>query len=479
MAQILILDDEQPLLHALSMELRRNKHECLLAESGRQAFQILEQHSPDLAILDVQLPDVSGLEVLRRLRSDMPEVPVLMITAYGSVDSAVEAIKEGATDYLEKPLDLEELQLVVERELKNSRLRSEVEAYRRERQASSDDYEMVGASPAFEKVRKIAQQIVSVELARASELPTILLLGETGTGKDLLAHYIHYSSGLANRPFVSVNCAGLPRDLVESELFGHEKGAFTSAGNRKQGLFEVAQGGTVYLDEIGDMPYDLQAKLLNVIETHRVRRVGGTREHHVDVRIVAATNADLDLAVAEKRFRSDLYYRLKVLSVRLPPLRERPEDIPALAAHYFERCRRKYKKPELQLSQRLIAALKCWHWPGNIRELAHTIENLVLTSEGGRLALPSFAGGAPPPAPSEAHANAASAETLGADGALQAATGGLPFDFAHGDCTLEGVERQLITAALRYAGGNVSEVARILGVSRGALRHKLDKWSIA
>ncbi|MFQ5653668.1 MAG: sigma-54-dependent transcriptional regulator, partial [Planctomycetota bacterium] len=386
MAQILILDDEQPLLQSLSLELGRAGHECLLAENGRETFKILEKHSPDLAILDVQLPDISGLEVLRRLRSDLPEVPVLIITAYASVDSAVEAMKEGAIDYLEKPLDLEELQLVVDRELKNARLRTEVEAFRRERNRSQKDIQIIGTSPALEKIRQLVDQLSLVPFDSAAELPTILIQGETGTGKDLLARYIHYRGPLADRPFVQVNCSGLPRELVESELFGHEKGAFTGAAQRKQGLFEIAQGGTIFLDEIGDMALEIQAKLLNVIEGKRARRVGGTREHPVGVRIIAATNRNLDKAIAESSFRSDLYYRLKVVHLSLPPLRERREDTPSLVEYFLDLFRHKYRKPQLRIDSETMQQLMAWHWPGNIRELAHTLERMVLVSGDRALA---------------------------------------------------------------------------------------------
>ena len=274
MAQILVLDDEQPLLQSLSLELGRQGHDCLLAETGREAFAILEKNPPDLAILDVQLPDVSGLEVLRRLRRDLPEVPVLIITAYASVDSAVEAMKEGAIDYLEKPLDLEELQLVVTRELKNARLRAEVEAFKWKGRRQREEIQIIGRSPELDKIRTLVDQLATIPFESAAELPTVLIQGETGTGKDLLARFIHYRSPLADHPFVQVNCSGLPRDLIESELFGHEKGSFTGATQRKQGLFEVASGGTIFLDEIGDMPLDMQTKLLNVLESKRARRVG-------------------------------------------------------------------------------------------------------------------------------------------------------------------------------------------------------------
>lgn len=459
MARILILDDEQPLLQSLSLELGRSGHECLLAEDGRSALALLDKQAPDLAILDVQLPDMNGLEVLRKLRADLPEVPVLIITAYASVDTAVEAMKDGAIDYLEKPLDLEELQLVVDRELGNARLRSEVEAYRRDGKRHVDSYQIIGQSEALNQVRALIQQISAVPVDRAGELPTILIEGETGTGKDLLARSIHAQGPLSDRPFVQVNCSGLPRDLVESELFGHERGSFTGATQRKQGLFEVAQGGTIFLDEIGDMGLDIQTKLLNVLEGKTARRVGATREYPVDVRIIAATNRDLNRAVEERVFRSDLYYRLKVVHITLPPLRERRDDIALLADFFVERYRRKYRKGDVQLNQETLEQLREAPWPGNIRELAHTLEHLVLTSDGGRMVpLEHSVPVAQPVEPTE--------------------SGIVEFDLSTGTCTLEQMERQVIDRVLQMTNGNVSESARLLGISRGSLRHRLEKWGI-
>ncbi|HIA28371.1 MAG TPA: sigma-54-dependent Fis family transcriptional regulator [Planctomycetes bacterium] len=463
MAQILILDDELPLLQSLKIELSRSGHECLLAETGREAFKILDKDSPDLAILDVQLPDISGLEVLQRLRQEFPHVPVLIVTAYASVDTAVEAMKEGATDYLEKPLDLEELHLVVERELKNARLRDEVAVRRRGSQLLRSDSRMIGECQQLEEIRHLVGQLSQVPFDNAADLPTILIDGETGVGKDLLANYIHYSSPLSDQPFIQVNCSGLPRELIESELFGHEKGSFTGATQQKQGLFEVASSGTIFLDEVGDMPLDMQTKLLHVLENKRVRRVGGTREHDVNVRIIAATNQNLEGAIAANKFRSDLFYRLKVVHINLPPLRDRGRDRALLIEYFLERYMRKYRRPELKITKEVLNELLRYNWPGNVREMAHTIERLVLISEGNDLISPKF--------------SSASGSDGGADrGPLSAVD--LEFDFQTGDCSLQAVEKRLIERALAHAHGNVSEVARILGLTRGALRHRMEKWGI-
>lgn len=463
MAQILIVDDEQPLLQSLSLELRRSGHDCLLAETGNEALTLVSRHSPDLAILDVKLPDISGLELLRSVKSELPEVPVLVVTAFATVDSAVEAMKEGAVDYLEKPLDLEEVNLVVERELRNAQLQSDVEAFRRGSRSGIPHTPILGDSDAMTQLRETIRQLARVSVDESHEQPHVLIVGETGTGKDLVARHLHRESPNADRPFVHINCSSLPRELVESELFGHEKGAFTHA-QRKQGLFEIAQGGTIFLDEIGDMPLSTQAKLLTVLEHRHVRRVGGTRDYRVNARIIAATNADLPAAVEAGRFRADLFYRLRVVTLQIPPLRDRREDLSQLIRFFLERFRSKYHKGALELDDATARQLSEWSWPGNVRELAHTIEQMVLLSRGQRLASPTIFG-------RPASVTAPSEPVRGRDLSTR-------FDFAHGDCRLETVERELILAALEHTKGNVSEVARLLGMSRGALRHRMAKWEI-
>ncbi|MEE2890399.1 MAG: sigma-54 dependent transcriptional regulator [Planctomycetota bacterium] len=462
MAQILILDDEQPLLQSLTLELGRGGHQCLAAETGAEAMSIIKSESIDMAILDVQLPDISGLEVLRKLRQEMPEVPVLMVTAYASVDSAVEAMKEGALDYLEKPLDLEELHLVVERELSNAAVRRLVDAHERV-SALTSTKKIVGECPQMKEIFRVIEQISEIAVENAADLPTLLIGGETGVGKDLIARFIHDSGGLSRFPFLQVNCSGLPKDLIESELFGHEKGAFTGASQKKQGLFEVASGGTIFLDEIGDMPLDMQTKLLNVLETKKVRRVGGTREYSANVRIIAATNQDLEEASRNGSFRSDLYYRLKVLSIHLPPLRDRGDDLDLLIDHFVDLNKQKYRKSQLTLPESVRDEMRKYSWPGNIRELAHTIERLVLVSTDGQI-----------------HSSGLLDDHLldeersfGPQAASE-----LQFDFDSRECTLAAIEKQLLQQALAYTDGNVSEVARLLGLTRGALRHRLEKRGI-
>lgn len=453
MARILILDDEQPLLQSLSMELKRGGHECLLAETGQEAMQHLTETSPDLAILDMQLPDMSGMVVLRRLRAELPEVPVIVITAYASVDTAVEAMKEGALDYIEKPLDLEEISLVVERELTNARLRSDVEAFRRQARHGEDD-PLLGESPPMVRLRQVVQEISGVEEVPAAELPTLLLEGEVGTGKSLLARHIHRRSALAARPFVRLNCSGVTGEQAELELFGCEAGAIEPASPTYQGLFEVAQGGTVLLDEVGELAMDCQARLLRILDEGQMVRIGGTRRRPVSVRLLASSSTSLAAAVDDGSFRADLYYRLKVVRVELPPLRKRREDIPALAAHFLRKASTKYHKMPLELHEDLLDHLMSWEWPGNVRELAHTMEGMALTGE-----LPEF-------------------HRPGGDVADPVGPAEIQFDFTAHPFSLEAVEKRLVRDALKHTGGNVSETARLLGLTRGALRHRLERWDM-
>ena len=319
---------------------------------------------------------------------------------------------------------------------------------------------IVGECEPIKRVLEVVEQLSKIPIEKAAELPTILLGGETGVGKDLLARYIHEKGSLSRFPFLQVNCSGLPKDLIESELFGHEKGSFTGASQQKQGLFEVAAGGTIFLDEIGDMPLEMQTKLLNVLETKKVRRVGGTREYSADVRIIAATNQNLEQASRDGTFRSDLYYRLKVVSIILPALRERGRDLDLLIDHFVAIHGKKYRKESLSIPDEVRTELRQYGWPGNVRELAHTVERMVLISNQETLASPSLdlqdAGGgsaAPPPMTPDR----------------------ISFDFENGSCTLAEVETRLLEQALDFTGGNVSEVARLLGLTRGALRHRLDK----
>ncbi|GHO65516.1 acetoacetate metabolism regulatory protein AtoC [Ktedonobacter sp. SOSP1-52] len=375
---ILIVDDEPHLPHQLARYLRKRGYDVYTASDGEAGLRELQKNTIDLVLLDLRLPKLSGLEVLRRIREHETELPVVILTAYGDVQTAVEAMKLGASDYILKGFDLEELLLVVKRALDTSAMSRELRQLKRER---SDNYHfnhVVGHSErmhaVFELVSKIARSDASV-----------LITGESGTGKEVIAHAIHEQSPRASGPFHPLNCAAIAHNLLESELFGYEQYAFTDAKKQKRGLLELAEGGTLFLDEIGEMPLDMQAKLLRVLETRSFFRLGGNKEVKINVRILAATNRDLELAMKDGSFRSDLYYRLAVLKIPLPPLRERPADILLFAAHFIEDFNRSLGRNVRKLAPETQHLLQNYSWPGNIRELKNVIERAIILSSGEEL----------------------------------------------------------------------------------------------
>ncbi|GHO52036.1 acetoacetate metabolism regulatory protein AtoC [Ktedonobacter sp. SOSP1-85] len=375
---ILIVDDEPHLPHQLARYLRKRGYDVYTASDGEAGLRELQKNTIDLVLLDLRLPKLSGLEVLRRIREHEAELPVVILTAYGDVQTAVEAMKLGASDYILKGFDLEELLLVVKRALDTSAMSRELRQLKRER---SDNYHfnhVVGHSErmhaVFELVSKIARSDASV-----------LITGESGTGKEVIAHAIHEQSPRASGPFHPLNCAAIAHNLLESELFGYEQYAFTDAKKQKRGLLELAEGGTLFLDEIGEMPLDMQAKLLRVLETRSFFRLGGNKEVKINVRILAATNRDLELAMKDGSFRSDLYYRLAVLKIPLPPLRERPADILLFAAHFIEDFNRSLGRNVRKLAPETQHLLQNYSWPGNIRELKNVIERAIILSSGEEL----------------------------------------------------------------------------------------------
>ena len=406
-------------------------------------------------LLDVRLPDGSGLEFLRELRAgDHADLPVLVLTAFGGLEDAVAAMKERADDYLAKPIDLDELMVKIDRVLGQAELARRLACSHERERRTWRDVSLIGTSDAMSS---LVSNIVRIQqLADRSETapPTVLIQGETGTGKDLTARALHLGSVRAERPFVHVDCAALPKDLIEAELFGHEKGAFTNAHTARTGLMEAAEDGTVYLDEIGELPIELQTRLLAVLERREVRRIGSTRPRAVVAWFIAATNRDLDEMVSRGDFRSDLYFRLKVLSLDIPPLRDRVDDLAPLFEHFAAQTARRYGMPAPALSAELLEAARQYDWPGNVRELAHMVERALLLGadrklDAGTLGLAR--------APDASAANAT--DTL--DG-----------------LTLEDAEHRLITRALERTGGNISESARRLGVSRMALRYRIQKLGI-
>ena len=459
MADILIVDDEENLCYSIQLALEHAGHTCRIADTVETALAECTRCMPELAVIDVQLPDGSGIELTARLRERGIDVPVIVITAFGTVATAVEAMKRGATDFIQKPLAMEELGLTVQRCLENRAIRDQLDAYRESQRRGSGALQIVGECGPMRSVLALADKIAKVPDDPATGLVTTLLLGETGTGKEVIARYIHHHSLQPDQPFVQVNCTAIPENLFEAELFGHERGAFTDAKTTKKGLLEVAHQGTLFLDEIGHMPLSTQAKLLVAIETGRFRRLGSTTERLVNLRVTAATNTDLERQVKRNQFRADLYYRLKVFSIQLAPLRDRGDDVFLLADHFIERFCRKFRKPLMTLSAATHDLLERYPWPGNVRELANVLQRGVLVSESSTL---------------EPSALGLATDQLDPGPETPAAR----FDFETEDCTLAGVERHLLRAALEHTGGNISRAARILGLTRGSLRHRLDKLGI-
>ncbi len=370
MDRILIVDDEKGMRDLLSIMLRNDGRRVDAAESATRARELVSKTSYDLIISDIAMPDGSGVDVLRAAKEIQPDTIVILITAYASTESAIEALKLGAYDYIIKPFDIEEMRIVLKNALERRQLERENTLLKRELKESSRFDDLVGESPAMEKVRAMLDRVASTN-------STVLIWGESGTGKELAARAIHRRSPRRAKQFVSINCGALPDELLESELFGHVKGSFTGAVATKKGLFEVADGGTIFLDEIGDTSPAMQIKLLRVLQEREIRRVGGTEQLEVDVRVIAATNQDLESLVREKRFREDLFYRINVIAIQMPPLREKREDIPVLANHFLAKCTRMMGKKIREISPEAMRQLMEYGWPGNVRELENVIERAV------------------------------------------------------------------------------------------------------
>ena len=460
MPTMLVIEDEPVLARNLVRAFSRDDFHVLHAGGIAEARGIAADTPPDVALLDLRLPDGSGLDMLDFLLTQDPELPVIMMTGYGSVSEAVRAMQRGARDYVQKPLDLEELRLRVDRALRGARQRREI-SYHRERQAAA--CKILGQSAAIERLRGMVERVMRMTGGPGAPAPTVLLLGETGSGKGHVARALHAGGGRREGPFIEVNCTALPENLVEAELFGHEKGAFTDAKAARAGLFETAHGGTILLDEIGHISPSLQSKFLKVIEEKAVRRIGATTQRRVDVQVIAATSRDLEAATRMGEFREDLYQRLSVAVIRIPPLRERDQDAVLIARDLLEDAARRYGLPARRLSPEAEAALRHYSWPGNVRELANTMERVVLFSDAELvpaedLALP-------------AGASAGSAVSV-------EVSGGIRIEIPEAGLSLEAVERAVLVAALEKAGGNQSEAARLLGISRDTLRYRIGKFGL-
>ncbi len=451
-AAILVVDDEALFGKAVLRRLERAGYRCEHAQTLAAARSAMQAAAFDLVLLDMRLPDGSGLDFLKALR-ERSDIPVIVMTAYGEVDDAVTAMKHAASDYLKKPLDLDELLLNVEKVIRAGALSQRL-AYSQTRESSRAAHStLIGESTKLVEVREQILRIAGLVSAEGVA-PTVLITGETGAGKDVAARLLHSSSARATRPFVHVDCAALPKDLIEAELFGHVKGAFTHAVNERTGLIEAAEDGVVFLDEIGEIPLDLQAKLLAVLERRMLRRIGSSHERSTRAWFIAATNRAVEAMVEAGTLRADLYFRLNVLSLALPPLRERADDVIALAEHFAADVARRYGLAEVRLSAAAQARLRAYPWPGNVRELSHVIERAVLLSDHGAIDAPQLSLPVPETTPT------ASGDGLAALDAL----------------SLEAVEKLMIERAMENTGGNVSEAARRLGITRMAMRYRLRKY---
>jgi two-component system, NtrC family, response regulator AtoC len=452
--KILIVEDETLFARAIAKHLKKADFVCESAENLQDARALAKQFLPDLVLLDMRLPDGNGLDLIAELVDK--NIKVIVMTAYGEVSDAVQAIKLGADDYLKKPIDLEELLLVIKKNEKTFELQASLEYSKQRNAHSSVSAALLGNSPAMESVRMQIERIGQLGHLIEAIPPTVLISGETGTGKDVAARMLHLSCANKEKPFVHVDCASLPTELIESELFGHEKGAFTNAITSRPGLIESAEDGTLFLDEIGEIPLPLQAKLLNVLERRKVRRLGSTKERHVPARIIAASNRDLHAMSNAGQFRSDLYFRLNVISLTMPPLREREGDAVHLANYFMEMTEKRYGLIKHTLSLSAIEAIQTYAWPGNVRELRHQISRAVLLTNqrvisATDLALPGHT------SPRVVHG-------------LEAESDPVP--------TLDTAEKKMLIAALEASHNNISKAARHLGISRMKMRYRMEKHGI-
>jgi two-component system response regulator AtoC len=450
---ILVVDDEKLIRWSLKERMTREGHTVREAEDGKSATAALDAELPELVLLDMKLPDTDGLTILRSILDRAPQLPVIIITAYSTVDTAVEAMRVGAYDYISKPFDMDELTMTVKRALEASTLRREVTERVREEKARFGIHNFVGKSRPMQEIGSLVRKVSQ------SQASTVLIRGESGTGKDVIARAIHFESSRADKPFMNITCTALQETLLESELFGHEKGAFTDAKSQKKGLFELANNGTVFLDEIGDMSATLQAKLLRALEERTFRRVGGSQDIKVDVRIIAATNRPLEKLIEEKKFREDLYYRLNIITIDILPLRERREDIPLLVDHFLKKFSTEFRKPINDISSEALRKLESYEWPGNVRELKNVIERAVLLGSGPVISAEDLTLGR--------SAGAAAPEKDKKLFSLPAK--GVKFDE---------LEKDIVLQALERTNGNQTKAGELLGMTRDQIHYRMEKFGL-
>ena len=451
-AKILVVDDEADMVETLEQILSKSDYEVITATDSSKAFDLVAKEQPDLIITDLVMPELDGINFLELVKAHYPNIPVILLTGYATVDSAVDAMKKGASDYLSKPFFPEELLLRVEKCLTWSETDEENRYLRDRMQRESQRSTIIGQSRALWQVVQLVDKVAPTDAA-------VLLLGESGTGKDLLARTIHDRSGRRDGPFFSVNCAALTENLLESELFGHERGAFTGASETKKGIFEVANKGTLFLDEISETGASFQARLLRVVQDGQFLRVGGTRHLKTDVRLISSSNRDIHEAIANGTFRSDLFYRLSGIQIQVPPLRERKEDIPLLARHFVEKYANELRQPVPVIAPEALLQLTNYSWPGNVRELRNAIERAVILGCGHVITAEQL--------PKEIAATA-----------LAAPEPEVSFHIPQTGLRLSDLERKLVEEALELAEGNQVQAARLLGISRDAFRNRLKKHGL-
>lgn len=455
-ARILVVDDEESIREFLDIMLRKEGYEVTLAEDGARATELLKKKTFDLVISDMQMPQVTGMELLKHVRDNYPDLLFMMITAFGTTETAVEAMKMGAYDYITKPFKIDEVRIVISNALRSKSLETENRVLKKELSKENSFQNIIGNSESMHRIFDLVR--------RVSQAPTnVLITGESGTGKEVVAKAIHYNGPLKDRPFVTINCGAIPENLMESEMFGHKKGSFTGAIVDKSGLFEVADGGTLFLDEVGELPLSIQVKLLRAIQERIIRRVGATDDIKVDVRIIAATNRDLEKMVNDGTFRQDLFYRLNVIQIKTPSLRERRDDIPLLANHFLKKYTDRLGKVVGGISQDAMEMLQRYDYPGNVRELENIIERTVAL-EGGATILPESL----PP-----FVNTPSGRKLASSHEISIGPEGVDLDKIIGQ-----IEKELLIKGIHAANGIKKRAAKLLNISFRSMRYRVEKYGL-